>query len=98
MRGWKADGTDGADAFSRLTAYARAWGVKPKMASAASEASLAFPEGRPGAKARPALIDRARPCGGARAARGGAGPLGLFGQLYRRIGSKPHGRADGAVR
>jgi len=34
-----ADGTDGADAFSGLVAYARAWGVKPKMASAASAAS-----------------------------------------------------------
>ena len=35
-----ADGTDGADAFSGLVAYARAWGVKLKMASAASAASL----------------------------------------------------------
>lgn len=34
-----ADGTDGADAFSGLVAYARACGVKPKMASAASVAS-----------------------------------------------------------
>jgi len=39
MRRWIADGTDGADAFSGLVAYARAWGVKPKMASVASAAS-----------------------------------------------------------
>lgn len=34
-----ADGTDGADAFSSLVAYARAWGVKQKKASAPSAAS-----------------------------------------------------------
>jgi hypothetical protein len=33
------DGADGADAFSGLVAYARAWGVKPKIASVASAAS-----------------------------------------------------------
>jgi hypothetical protein len=90
-----ADGADTADAFSRLTAYARAWGVKPKMASAASEASLAFPEGRPGAKARPALIDRARPCGGARAARGGAGAAGIVRSALstdRQQAARPRGR------
>jgi hypothetical protein len=37
------DGTDGADAFFRLTAYARAWGVKSKKASAASAASKLQP-------------------------------------------------------
>ncbi|UPT93530.1 hypothetical protein J4G48_0029735 [Bradyrhizobium barranii subsp. apii] len=34
-----ADGTDGADAFSGLVAYARAWGVEQKNASAPSAAS-----------------------------------------------------------
>lgn len=39
MKGWMADGTDGADAFSGLVAYARAWGVKQKKASVPSAAS-----------------------------------------------------------
>jgi len=39
MRGWMVDGTDGADAFSGLVAYARAWEGKRKMASVASAAS-----------------------------------------------------------
>ena len=34
-----ADGADTADAFSGLTAYARAWGDNRKMASVASAAS-----------------------------------------------------------
>ena len=33
------DGADGADAFSGLAAYARAWGDNRKMASVASAAS-----------------------------------------------------------
>jgi hypothetical protein len=40
------DGADGADAFSGLVAYARAWGVKLKMASAPSAASMPPREGR----------------------------------------------------
>jgi hypothetical protein len=39
MREGMTDGADGADAVFGLTAYARAWEVKRKMASAASVAS-----------------------------------------------------------